>query len=222
MMCVLHNSPTCIWSHNAPLLRVTLQCRSGCKRHYVICAARSSLNWHRSIVQGWPALHRHMTLDPDKSWPLHIRDRWNAVTRCQKLHSVCMCVCLFASLSERRRWPVRSQLCWSTSSAYSSCLRSPWDKWEKSDCLLQINTVKKTCTLTTHKHTRMLTTARRLRWEGSWRIMFSDVHQLSILTSDLTLPRQHPPSDQTGARHRSITATCSHTAHIHGHCSDAL
>lgn len=190
--------------------------------HTSLCHPCSTVQpeWHRSSVQGWPRLHRHLTLDPDKSWPLHIRDRWNAVTRCQKLHSVCMCVSVCVFVRETTlACEVRAVLV--NKLRLQQLSQVPVRQMGKSDCLSQINTVKKTCT---HKHEHMVTAARRLRWEGSWIITFSDVHQLSILTSDLILPRHHPPSDQKGARHRSITATyiLTYSTRSLGHCSDAL
>lgn len=147
--CALHNPLIYIASRNAPLLRVTLYCSAGCTRHYVIRATRSSLN---DIGAAFTA--DHTSTD---TWPLTQTNLDHCTSGTDGMQSLaarnfiaCVCVCLFASLSERRRWAVRSQLCWSTSSAYSSCLRSPWDKWEKSDCPSQINTAKQTCTHNVH------------------------------------------------------------------------
>ncbi len=98
--------------------------------------------WHRSSVQGWPHLHRHMTLNPDESWPLHIRtDGMQALAA--RNSTVWVCVCLFASLSERRR-------CAGQQAPPTAAVLAPMRQWEKSDCPSEINRVKQTCTHNIH------------------------------------------------------------------------
>ncbi len=202
--CALHNPLIYMASHNAPLLRVTLYCSAGCTRHYVIHATRSSLNdigaafkADHTSTDTWPLTQTnldHCTSGTDGMQPLAARNS-----------TVWVCVCLFASLSERRR-------CAGQQAPPTAAVLAPMRQMGKIRLSLR-NKQSKTDMYAQHTH--MLTAARRLCWEGSWITKFSDVHLPSILSSDFILFRQHPPSDQKGARHHNITATGSHTAHVH-------